>query len=73
MSKKSLRAMVEKVAIIGALPGKLAAAITLSNFDLNVQVYEKVQDFRPAGTGLGLTPNGLNFLEAIAPRIIAVS
>ncbi|MBD2449784.1 FAD-dependent monooxygenase [Nostoc sp. FACHB-152] len=63
--------MVKKVAIIGAGPGGLAAAIALSNLGLDVQVYEQAQEFRPAGTGLGLTPNGLTCLEAIAPGIVA--
>ncbi|WP_066378568.1 FAD-dependent oxidoreductase [Anabaena sp. CA = ATCC 33047] len=60
----------QKVAIIGAGPGGLAAAIALANLGLDVQVYEKAQDLRPAGTGLGLSPNGLNCLEAISPGII---
>jgi salicylate hydroxylase len=63
--------LIQKVAIIGAGPGGLAAAIALANLGLDVQVYEKAQDLRPAGTGLGLAPNGLNCLEAISPGIIA--
>ncbi len=61
---------VEKIAIIGAGPGGLAAAIALRNIGFDVQVYERAQDFRPAGTGLGLSPNGLNCLDAIAPGIV---
>ncbi|TVP66575.1 MAG: FAD-dependent monooxygenase [Nodularia sp. (in: Bacteria)] len=60
-----------KVAIIGAGPGGLAAAIALRNQGFDVQVYEKAKEFRPAGTGLGLSPNGLNALEAIAPGVVA--
>jgi salicylate hydroxylase len=63
--------LVQKVVIIGAGPGGLATAIALSNLGLDVQVYEKAQDFRPAGTGLGLVSNGLNCLEAISPGIIS--
>jgi salicylate hydroxylase len=63
--------LIQKVAIIGAGPGGLAAAIALSHLGLDVQVYEKAQDFRPAGTGLGLAPNGLNCLETISPGIIS--
>ncbi|MBW4613829.1 MAG: FAD-dependent monooxygenase [Desmonostoc vinosum HA7617-LM4] len=62
--------IVEKVAIIGAGPGGLATAIALRNQGFDVQVYEKAQEFQPAGTGLGLVPNGLNCLEAIAPGIV---
>lgn len=60
----------EKVAIIGAGPGGLAAAIALQKQGFDVQVYEKAQEFRPAGTGLGLLPNGLNCLEAIEPGLV---
>lgn len=60
----------EKVAIIAAGPGGLAAAIALQKQGFNVQVYEKAQEFRPAGTGLGLLPNGLNCLEAIEPGLV---
>ncbi|MBD6619661.1 FAD-dependent monooxygenase [Komarekiella sp. 'clone 1'] len=62
--------VLEKIAIIGAGLGGLATAIALRNLGYNVQVYEKAQEFRPAGTGLGLAPNGLNFLDAIAPGIV---
>lgn len=62
--------IAENVAIIGAGPGGLATAIALQQQGFNVQVYEKAQEFRPAGTGLGLLPNGLNCLDAIAPGIV---
>ncbi|WP_375504647.1 FAD-dependent oxidoreductase [uncultured Nostoc sp.] len=67
---KLSKPIVEKVAIVGAGPGGLAAAIALRSQGIDVQVYEKAQEFRPAGTGLGLAPNGLNFLDAIAPGIV---
>ncbi|MBW4559444.1 MAG: FAD-dependent monooxygenase [Trichormus sp. ATA11-4-KO1] len=70
-TQKSPRLKLDKIAIIGAGPGGLAAAIALQNIGFNVQVYEKAKEFRPAGTGLGLAPNGLNCLEAIAPGIVA--
>lgn len=60
----------EKVAIIGAGPGGLAVAIALQKQGFNVQVYERAQEFRPAGTGLGLLPNGLNCLDAIEPGLV---
>ncbi|NEQ82512.1 MAG: FAD-dependent monooxygenase [Moorea sp. SIO2I5] len=61
---------MEKVAIIGAGLGGLAVAIALRKYGYDVQVYEKAQDFRPVGGGLGLLPNGLNFLDAIEPGIV---
>lgn len=62
--------IVERVAIIGASPGGLATALGLRKQGFDVQLYEKAQEFRPAGTGLGLMPNGLNCLEAIEPGIV---
>ncbi|MDF5707148.1 MAG: NAD(P)/FAD-dependent oxidoreductase [Nostoc sp. S4] len=70
LSEKLSPAIVKKVAIIGAGPGGLATAIALKNQGIDVQVYERAQQFRPAGTGLGLAPNGLNALDAIAPGIV---
>lgn len=67
---KLSRPLIEKVAIIGAGLGGLAVAIALRKLGYDVQVYEKAQDFRPIGGGLGLLPNGLNFLDAIEPGIV---
>ncbi|MBD2527598.1 NAD(P)/FAD-dependent oxidoreductase [Nostoc sp. FACHB-133] len=69
-TEKLSQPIVEKVAIVGAGPGGLAAAIALRSQGIDVQIYEKAQEFRPAGTGLGLAPNGLNSLDAIAPGIV---
>ncbi|NEU78696.1 NAD(P)/FAD-dependent oxidoreductase [Nostoc sp. UIC 10630] len=69
-TEKLSQPIVDKVAIVGAGPGGLAAAIALRSQGIDVQIYEKAQEFRPAGTGLGLAPNGLNFLDAIAPGIV---
>ncbi|WP_392530962.1 FAD-dependent oxidoreductase [Nostoc sp. C117] len=70
LTQKLSKPIVNKVAIIGAGLGGLATAIALKSQGIDVQVYEKAQEFRPAGTGLGLAPNGLNSLEAIAPGIV---
>jgi salicylate hydroxylase len=68
--KKFSSPIVEKVAIIGAGPGGLATAIALYKQGFDVHVYDKAQEFRPAGTGLGLAPNGLNCLNVIEPGIV---
>ncbi|MBR8832617.1 MAG: FAD-dependent monooxygenase [Stigonema ocellatum SAG 48.90 = DSM 106950] len=68
--EKLSRPFIEKVAIIGAGLGGLAVAVALRKLGCDVQVYEKAQDFRPVGGGLGLLPNGLNFLDAIEPGIV---
>ncbi|MEH2069617.1 MAG: NAD(P)/FAD-dependent oxidoreductase [Nostoc sp.] len=70
LTQKLSPAIVKKVAIVGAGPGGLATAIALKSQGIDVQVYERAQQFRPAGTGLGLAPNGLNALNAIAPGIV---
>ena len=68
--EKSCIPSIEKVAIVGAGLGGLAVAVALQKLGCDVQVYEKAQDFRPIGGGLGLLPNGLNFLDAIEPGIV---
>lgn len=69
----------QKIAIIGAGLGGLACAICLRHHasrialhkkGYNVQVYEKAEDFRPVGGGLGLLPNGLKSLDAIESGIV---
>ena len=61
---------VKNVAIIGAGLAGLACAIALRKHGFEVRVYEQAQKFRPAGTGLGLLPNGFNSLEAIEPDLV---
>ena len=61
---------VKKVAIIGAGPAGLAAAIALKKQGFEVNVYEKARTFRPIGAGLTLSPNGLRSLEAIEPDVV---
>ncbi len=56
LTQKLSKPIVEKVAIVGAGPGGLAAAIALTSQGIEVQVYEKAQEFHP----LGLAPNGLH-------------
>ncbi|MBD2195463.1 FAD-dependent monooxygenase [Calothrix anomala FACHB-343] len=70
--EQTSKPLVQKVAIIGAGLGGLAVAVALRKLGYNVQVYEKAQDFRPVGGGLGLLPNGLNFLQAIAPELVTL-
>ncbi|MEH2340525.1 MAG: FAD-dependent monooxygenase [Nostoc sp.] len=65
LTQKFSQPIVEKVAIVGVDPGGLAAAIALRSQGIEVQVYEKAQEFRPAGTGLGLAPNGLHSLDTM--------
>lgn len=68
--EKLSRPPIEKVAIIGAGLGGLAVAVALRKLGMDVHVYEKAQDFRPVGGGLGLLPNGLKCLDAIEPEIV---
>jgi salicylate hydroxylase len=68
--EKLSKPIVDKIAIIGAGPGGLATALALRKHGFDVQVYEKAKEFRPAGTGLGLMPNGLNCLEGIESGIV---
>ena len=65
-----MSSIVKNVAIVGAGPGGLATAIALRKQGINVQVYEQAQQFRPAGAGLGIMPNGFNSLEAIKPDLV---
>lgn len=62
--------VVKTVAIIGAGPGGLSAAIALRNQGIQVQVYEQAREFRPVGVGLTLFPNGLRVLDMMKPEIV---
>jgi salicylate hydroxylase len=58
------------ISIIGGGIGGLATAAALLKKGFEVQVYERAQALRPAGAGLILSPNGLNSLAAIDPKIV---
>lgn len=53
------------VAIIGAGPAGIAAAIALMRQGLTVKVFEKASVLRPAGSMVGIQPNGYKALEKI--------
>jgi salicylate hydroxylase len=57
------------VAIIGAGPGGLAAAIAFMKQGLTVRVFEKASVLRPAGSMVGIQPNGYNALKKIDPPV----
>ena len=59
-----------RISIIGGGIGGLATAAALLKRGFKVQVYERAQALRPAGAGLILSPNGLNSLAAIDPKIV---
>ena len=67
--RETSKALVEKVAIIGAGPGGLGTAIALRKQGIDAHVYEKARDFRPVGGGLGLQSNGLRCLDTIDSEI----
>ncbi|OKH57283.1 FAD-dependent oxidoreductase [Scytonema sp. HK-05] len=68
--EKLSKPIIEKVAIVGAGLGGLATAIALRKQGFDIHVYEKAQEFRPAGAGLTIAPNGLNCLAVIEQSIV---
>ncbi len=58
------------ITIIGGGIGGLATAAALTAKGFKVQVYERAHELKPAGAGLTLSPNGLNSLAAIDPKIV---
>jgi salicylate hydroxylase/6-hydroxynicotinate 3-monooxygenase len=53
------------IAIVGAGMGGLAAACTLRQAGLNVQVYEQARQFGPVGAGIQMLPNSMKVLRGI--------
>lgn len=53
------------VAIIGAGPAGLATAIALMRQGFSVKVFERASVLRPAGSMVGIQPNGYKALEKI--------
>ncbi|MBL8595799.1 MAG: FAD-dependent monooxygenase [Devosia sp.] len=62
------------IAIAGAGPGGLAAALFLSRAGHRVRLFERFETPRPLGSGLMLQPTGLAVLEALGlyPEIAAL-
>jgi 2-polyprenyl-6-methoxyphenol hydroxylase-like FAD-dependent oxidoreductase len=54
-----------RVAIVGAGPAGLTAALAAQKLGLNVTVFEKTLDFERVGGGILLHSNGLRVLEAL--------
>ena len=59
------------VAIIGAGPGGLSAALALSKLGISVGVFEKAKEFRPIGAALGMNIDGYESLKAIGGEKLA--
>ena len=57
---------IESVAIIGAGPAGLTAALAASQCGLDVTVFEQAPQFDPVGGGILLHSNGLRVLEALS-------
>ena len=53
------------VAIVGAGPGGLAAALALQRRGYDVRVFERREAFRPAGVAVFIWPHGLEHLKRI--------
>ena len=53
------------VAIVGAGPGGLAAALALQRRGYDVRVFERREAFRPAGVAVFIWPHGLEHLKQI--------
>jgi salicylate hydroxylase len=59
------------VAIVGAGPGGLAAALALQRRGYDVRVFERREAFRPAGVAVFIWPHGLQHLKRIDPETCA--
>ena len=53
------------IAIVGAGMGGLAAAATLRQVGIDVQVYEQAQRFARVGAGIQMMPNSMKVLRGI--------
>ena len=58
------------ITIIGGGLGGLATAAALLRRGFSVRVFERAQALKPIGAGLTLSPNGLNSLHAIEPKVV---
>lgn len=51
------------IAIVGGGIGGLATAVALQKIGMNVTVYEKAEDFKPLGAGIGIGSNAMLALQ----------
>jgi 2-polyprenyl-6-methoxyphenol hydroxylase-like FAD-dependent oxidoreductase len=57
--------MAARLAVVGAGPAGLIAAITARKLGLEVAVFEQAADFKPVGGGLMVHSNGLRVLDCL--------
>ena len=57
--------MLSRVAIVGAGPAGLAAALALRRLGLEVTVFEQAEDYQRIGGGIVLHDNGQRVLQAL--------
>jgi FAD-dependent urate hydroxylase len=63
MEKASMENL--KVIIIGAGIGGLTAGVALSQIGYDVEIYDRVNELRPAGAGISLWSNGVKVLNSL--------
>ncbi len=69
---------INQVAIVGAGPAGLTAALTAQKLGLAVKVFEQAADFKQVGGGIGIHSNGqrvlnaLGLLESFLPSMVLV-
>ncbi|MFC7193142.1 FAD-dependent monooxygenase [Halocatena marina] len=64
---------MSRIAIIGSGIGGLCTALALRDHGFDPVVYEAADELRPVGSGIGITPNGMQALDRldVAAAIIA--
>ena len=60
------------MAIIGAGPGGLSAALALSKLGIAVGVFERAREFHPIGAALGMNIAAYESLKAIGGETLAL-
>ena len=60
-----MRVTAPRVVVVGAGVGGLAAALSLAEVGVEVDVFESVPELRPLGVGINLLPHAVRELDAM--------
>lgn len=62
--------MIDNISIIGAGIGGLVTALSFDKLNISYKLYERAESIKEVGAGIWLSPNALQVIEWISPKLL---